>query len=400
MAKVTVLGAGNAGQTFAYHLSSKGNEVCLYEHPDFAKALDAITANGKVIEAVAEFRKGDLVIRGLVPGSARVAKISKDIKEAMAWADTIIMPVPAFAQANIFRQVMPHLRDGHMLITLPGNESSLIFAKMMREARIQKKILFGEAASIPYACRIVGPAKVFIGGLKEAFEFGVFPANRTAEAVKRASEVLLLDLDVKSNVIEVHFYNFNMIVHPSTACLNMGAFESRNGEFYFYKEGMSPSTSKVQQKMDDERAAIGKKLGFKKMMSFVKAINLWYGIKAKSIYEFSQITPIHNAFGHDAPKSPKERYVSEDTPFVLVPMFEYAKLTGVPVPAFESIINIAGIYNDENYFETGRTLEKMDLAGMSVKEIMAYAETGVWTAPSGKPKLVRKTSGKQHETRA
>ncbi|MBU0686917.1 MAG: NAD/NADP octopine/nopaline dehydrogenase family protein [Candidatus Margulisbacteria bacterium] len=389
MAKVTILGAGNAGQTAAYHFSSKGHEVCLYEHPNFAKALDAIEANGNMIEALGEFKKGDIVIKGLIPGKAKIAKISKDIKEAMDFADTIIMPVPAFAQANIFQQVMPYLRDGHMLITLPGNESSFIFAKMMREAGIQKNVLFCEGASIPYACRIVGPAKVFIGGLKEAFEFGCFPANRTEEAVKRAKEVLPLNLDVKSNVIEVHFYNFNMIVHPSTACLNMGAFESRNGEFYFYKEGMSPSTSKVQQKMDNERIAIGEKLGFKNIMTFVEAINLWYGLKVKSIREFAETTPIHNAFGHDAPKSPKERYISEDTPYVLVPMHEYGKLVGLSHPAIESIINISDIYNDVDYFTEGRTFEKMGIASLSAKEILAYADTGILKAKK-KTKLVKK----------
>ncbi|MBU0574052.1 MAG: NAD/NADP octopine/nopaline dehydrogenase family protein [Candidatus Margulisbacteria bacterium] len=393
MAKVTVLGAGNAGQTTAYHLSSKGHEVCLYEHPNFAKALDAIEANVNMIEAVAEFKKGDLVIKGLIPGQARVALVSKDIKEAMMWADTIIMPVPAFAQANIFKQVMPHLRDGHMLITLPGNEASLIFAKMMRQAGMKKDILFGEGASIPYACRIVGPARVFIGGLKDAFEFGIFPANRTKEGVKRAKAILPLNLDVKSNVIETHFYNFNMIVHPSTACLNMGAFESRGGEFYFYKEGMSPSTSKVQQAMDDERMAVAKKLGFKKVMSFVEAINLWYGIKVKSIYEFSQNTPVHNAFGHDAPKSPQERYISEDTPYVLVPMHEYANLMGVKHPAIESIINIADIYNDTDYFKNGRNFAELGIAGMTAKQILDYASTGVIKKTSRKVKAVRAGAG-------
>ena len=301
--------------------------------------------------------------------------ITTDIKEALEWSDVIIMPVPAFAQENMFKRMMLHLRDGHIFTILPGNEASLIFAKMMREAGIKKDVTFCEAASIPYACRIVGPAKIFIGGLKDAFEFGVFPADRTAEAAKRMQAILPLQFDVKQNVIEVHFCNLNMIVHPSTATLNMGAFESRQGEFFFYKEGMSESTAKVQQKLDDERIAIGEKFGFK-LESFVKLIKRWYHIEAKSIHEFAQVTPIHNAFGHDAPKSPKERYISEDTPFILVTLHEYGELAGVVHPAIRSIIDIDNIYNDTDYFVHGRTLASLGLAGMNIKDILAYVRTG------------------------
>ncbi|MFA5113903.1 MAG: NAD/NADP octopine/nopaline dehydrogenase family protein [Candidatus Margulisiibacteriota bacterium] len=375
MPKVTVLGAGNAGQTHAFHLTTKGHEICLYEHPDFAKALDSIKQNGNAIEAVAEFKKGDLTIKSALSGTAKVAKVTTDIKEALDWSDIIIMPVPAFAQANMFKQMMPHLRDGHLFTILPGNEASLIFAKMLREAGIKKNVTFCEAASIPYACRIVGPAKIFIGGMKDAFEFGVFPANRTAAAVKTMKAIMPLELDVKQNVIEVHFYNLNIIAHPVTATLNMGAFESRKGEFFFYKEGMSPSVSKVQQKVDDERIAIGAKFGFQ-LDSFISLIKLWYHIDAKDIHDFSQITPIHNAFGYDAPKSPQERYIAEDTPYILVTMHEYAGLAGVADPAIRSIIDIDNIYNDTDYFLHGRTLVSLGLAGMTIKEILEYAKTG------------------------
>jgi opine dehydrogenase len=375
MAKVTVLGAGNAGQTHAFHLTTKGHEICLYEHPDFAKALDSIRQNDNTIEAVAEFKKGDLTIKSVLSGSAKVAKVTTEIKEALEWSDIIIMPVPAFAQANMFKQMLPHLRDGHLFTILPGNEASLIFAKMMREAGIKKTVTFCEGASIPYACRIIGPAKIFIGGLKDSFEFGVFPANRTKEAAKRMQAIMPLELDIMQNVIEVHFNNLNIIAHPATATLNMGAFESRGGEFFFYKEGMSESVGKVQQKIDDERIAIGARFGFK-IRSFIDLIKTWYHIEAKTIHEFAQVTPIHNAFGHDAPKSPKERYIAEDTPFILVTMHEYAALAGVPDPAIRSIIDIDNIYNDTDYFQLGRTLATLGLAGMTIKDILDYAQTG------------------------
>ena len=44
-------------------------------------------------------------------------------------------------------------------------------------------------------------------------------------------------------------------------------------------------------------------------------------------------------------------------------------------PTIESIIHIAGVYNDCNYFEEGRTLGKMGLDNMSIDEIGEYLQT-------------------------
>lgn len=68
----------------------------------------------------------------------------------------------------------------------------------------------------------------------------------------------------------------------------------------------------------------------------------------------------------------KEAVEFSDVPYLLVACYEFAKLAGIKVPIVESCINIASAYNDENYFETGRTLEKMGLDNMSIEEIINY----------------------------
>ena len=372
--KVTILGAGNGGQTTAYHLSSHGIDVMLWEHPDFAGHLDAVKASGG-IEAVETFVHGGREIHGAASGFARIAGVTTDMAEALDHADVLLMIVPAFAQETIFKLASPLLRDEHLLAVLPGNYASLVFARMMREAGAARGPLLAEMPSIPYACRIVGPGKVFILGMKEAFELAAFPGTRTAEAVERLTGLLPLRLDPLANVLEAGFMNMNMIVHPSTATLSMGAFESREGKFLFYKEGMSDSTSKVQATIDAERLAIGAKLGLN-LLSFLEAIRIWYGIDVDSIRQFAVETPIHNVFGDDAPKSPRERYITEDTPYTLVPMHEFGALAGVAHAAIESIIHIDNIYNDTNYYETGRTLAKMGLAGMGVPAMLRYVSEG------------------------
>ncbi len=44
----------------------------------------------------------------------------------------------------------------------------------------------------------------------------------------------------------------------------------------------------------------------------------------------------------------------------------------IEVPIIESVIRMASVYNDIDYFNDGRTLEKMGLENMSVNEIMQH----------------------------
>jgi hypothetical protein len=55
----------------------------------------------------------------------------------------------------------------------------------------------------------------------------------------------------------------NIIVHPVGAFLNMGCIEQSKGEFWMYKEGLTPSVKKVIYAMDAERSSLFKALGYK-----------------------------------------------------------------------------------------------------------------------------------------
>ena len=46
MGKITIVGAGNAGCTYAAYAGMAGHDVCLYESPEFADNLTDIAARG------------------------------------------------------------------------------------------------------------------------------------------------------------------------------------------------------------------------------------------------------------------------------------------------------------------------------------------------------------------
>ena len=60
----------------------------------------------------------------------------------------------------------------------------------------------------------------------------------------------------------------------------------------------------------------------------------------------------------------------------LVAMAEIAKLVGVATPVMDSVVVLASVLRSEDYWSTGRTLEKMGLNSMTVDEIKEFLLNG------------------------
>ncbi len=247
----------------------------------------------------------------------------------------------------------------------------MAFKKILKDLNITVNIILIETNSSPYAVRVINPAEIYILGKKRMVGAASLPVEYLKEHHDYIESLIQTKINPLENVLEVAMSNVNLIIHVATAVLGMGPMESRQGAIQFYKEGASQSVSKVLEQEDLERIRVGKsyKLNLK---SFVENMNNFYGLSTKDIYDFSQNTAVHNAMPNDSPKSPQERYISEDCPFGLVPVYSLAEKADIDCPVMKSIITIAGVYNEINYFKTGRTLDKLGMEAMSVEEIIEY----------------------------
>src|SRR5262249_48674869 len=153
-------------------------------------------------------------------GAAKLAGVTLDPAEALAWAETLVCSVPAYAHAAFAAQLVPHLRPGHLLALLPGNLGTLAFARSVREAGATGVIL-AEADTAPYVCRKTGPDRAVIWGTVGALGVGVFPATQTAEAMPTL-ERLFSGATAYANVLEAGLSAMNPIVHPPGVLLNAG----------------------------------------------------------------------------------------------------------------------------------------------------------------------------------
>src|SRR5687768_14382751 len=124
--RVTVLGGGNTAFSMAANLALAGFEILLWEHPDFAQTIDPIRES-LTIQLDGAGRTG----------AARLAAVTTDPAEALAWSETLICSVPSYAHEPFLEQILPYLKPGHLLALLPGNIGALAVASALRAAGIE-----------------------------------------------------------------------------------------------------------------------------------------------------------------------------------------------------------------------------------------------------------------------
>lgn len=362
--KITVIGAGNGGVTAAYHFLKLGHDVCLYDQETFSTHLKAIDKNGG-INALDTLNDVPLILSGF----QSINKVTTDIGEALNYSSILIMVVPTFAQEVLFELMLPHLNSEHILLSMPGNYGSLVMNRMKNDMGYKNlNLAFVDAISIPWACRLGEPGNVGIMGIKEFIYVGVYPKGKTNKILKKLNNFFPIEIKALTNVIEAGLENINFGGHPLITTLNIGLLENFKGKFNYYNDCVSPSTDKASAKMETERLEVGKALGFN-LIPELEMMNALYNSNYASVYDFNKNSVTHGKI-HSAPDSSKTRYITEDVPNILVPIYEFAKLSHTDTPIIESCIRIASAYNDIDYFQHGRTIAKMGLANLSLEEII------------------------------
>lgn len=361
--KVAVFGAGNAGLTAAYHFTQQGCQVALYGSKGFDEQIHAIYADGG-ITSLAQYHGISLDY----PGFEFIDYLTTDIKQAIAYSDILILPVPSFAQVPLFKEMLPHLTDNQTIVLMPGNYGSLALNQLKKDLGYQElKLNFVDAISIPWATRITGNAEIAILGMKTFLPIAALPASKTNEILALLQPIFPLKLTALVNVIAAGLENINFGGHPLMTTLNIGLLENFPGKFNYYTDCCSPATAKACDKMDKERLAVGEAMGLI-LKPELQAMNELYNMNAQSVYELNKTSETHGSV-NSAPDSSTNRYITEDAPYLLVPCVEFAKLMNVDTPIATSVLHLTNAFNETDYFSSGRTLEKMGLSNMSMSEI-------------------------------
>jgi opine dehydrogenase len=354
-----VLGAGHGGLAMAGHLGLMGFKVSLYNR------------GGNKIRPL-QYRRG-IKIEGEIQGIGKVELASRNIKDCLEGVDVLMVVIPANGHKFIAQTCAPHLKENQIVILNPGRTGgALEFYHILKKEGLKKFPFLAEAQTFLYTSRAIGPAHAKIFTIKNSVPLATLPAYWIPGVVKVINRAFPQFVP-GDNIFKTSFDNIGAVFHPALTVLNAAWIEETHGDFEYYIQGASVSVAKVLEKLDRERQDVAAALGIK-AMSARNWLYTAYSATGKDLYEAMHDNPGY--IGIKAPDRLHHRYIDEDVPMSLIPIASIGKMLGVKTPTINAVIHMASIMREEDYWETGRTVERLGIKGMSIREIRLLAVTG------------------------
>lgn len=349
-----VMGAGHGGLTMAGHLGVMGFDVHLWNRSP--QRIEPVCARGGVR------------IEGEVSGFGTVAVTTTEPSEALEGCDVVMVVVPAVAHRDIARVCAPHLTDGQTVVLNPGRMfGALEFEHALRTAGCEADVIVAEAQALLYACRATGPGQARILGTKNSIPVASIRAHLIPQVLEKLQPAFPVFVP-GDTVLKTSLNNIGSVFHPALMLLN-AAWVEASEDFEFYHEGSSRSVCEALEILDQERVAVAAAMGIQAMTAR-EWLYFAYSATGKDLCQTMQANPGYR--GIKAPRRLTHRYITEDVPTSLVPLASLGAKFGQPTPTMTSLITMANVMNGEDYFATGRTVERLGLQDMTLEEIRAH----------------------------
>ena len=334
--RVFVCGAGHQGLSMAAHLALNGIKVTLWN-----RTLNHIQ---KIVETKTIFCNGS------INGIARIEKASSKIQEVVS--DFVMVATPSSAHRDVARKLAPYVHKNMIVVLNPGRTFGAIdFANTLKECGVKEMPKIAETQTIVYTCRKSSSDNVVIYALKNDVKIAAMYKKDMDYIMDRMPDCLKQHFGIVDSMAVTSFSNIGMILHCAPVLMNIGWIETEKVDFKYYYDGISESVASFLEKMDSERMAVAKAVGFE-----VESVTEWlkriYHVEGKTLYECIQNNLKYKEI--DAPKSIQCRYILEDVPNGLVPIEYVGIQLGVLTPNITTIINLANGVLEQDFREEGR----------------------------------------------
>lgn len=358
--KITVLGSGHGGFAMASDLKYSGYDVVLSSVSPHNSKLKMFKILGNIkIEGMFSKYENPVVIP--------TDFIEEDTEQAIKRADVIMINTPAFAQ-DVYEELIGKFgRKGQIIVFPCGGFSAVNFNNYLKDIKREKDFYICETGSFIYTTKLTGLGSILIKSMKSKVMFASVNPKDTDYTLKIMNEIYPQFYKAE-NIWQTSFSNPSSTLHTITTLCNMSRIEqmgSYKNSFY----DITPAVARIIEKVDKERCEIASYF-FKNVMSVTEIMCSLYNIKYDNIYD--TIKNIGAFKIQYAPNNLKHRYITEDVPYSLVPISTIGKKLGIETPNMDSIINIASMSNNVDYFRAGRNADKI---GFSREQAIYFKET-------------------------
>lgn len=349
MKRITVVGGGGTGLMMAADLSLKGHEVTLFELKPYAEKIEAVRQRGYVEVTVDNVTK-----------QAVISRITTEKKEALAFAECILIAVMAQRQEEIMDEIAPFLQEGQTVCFSAGNCASILLKKKLGG----KNILVGEMQGNIYPCRLLPDGKLISAFPYKKKGVAAFPA-RDNEAFVEALAPVYPCYPVR-NVFEATLNSPNVSIHLAGTLLGTTKLETTR-DFRLYRDGLCPSVARLIQTLEDEKANVMVHMGY----DVVRSLG-----QIQALMEYDQHPELDVFRSLEGPTGVDHRYVTEDAYTGNSLLLSMAMAFGIDTPVLAGLVAIASALNQTDFYSRGRTLEYFGLKGLGPDAVNHYLETG------------------------
>jgi len=360
--KIAVLGGGNGSFAAAGDFALHGHEVSLWRR-DADMVATHRAAGSRITVKDAKGRH-----------DVQLALVTTDIGAAVANAELILCPAPAFAQADIAKRLAPHLRDKQMVFLPPATFGSMIFASALRDAGNRAKVAIAETGTLPWLTRKHGPFEVAITIRAKRLPVGVFPLDLADQALEVIGKAFPGIIEPCGDALSGALMNAGPIIHPPLIVMNAGPIE-HFGRWDIHKEGTQAAIRRVTDALDAERIAIREALGyggphFPLAHHYAHEGEIWmYG-------RGSHDRLTDSGDWRERLVLTEHRYMREDLRLGLSFLVSVATLAGVAVPLARSFLAVGGAICGEDFFAGGRTLDSLGLGHLERDRLQTFLREG------------------------
>jgi len=359
---VAVLGAGNGGYAMAADMTRAGYDVIFYEHPRFGEAFaPTLTTRRVALEGALGSYHG------------KVSRATTDVETVLASAQLVNLVVPSTAQEDFFAEMLPHLGAGHTVVVWAGRFGAPRLAAMLQEQGRRLDFTIAEVNTLPYGVRRPNPHTANILYTAKRMYAAAVPKEETTRVVGEL-HLMYPQINELDNVLAVALSNPALTVFGIGALLNVARIQYTEGDFYLFKEGITPGVARVieeaYREMEQVGAAYACSLPQYTREDFAGPLSLEGA-------NFSSPGGPRDFARMDGPSTVRGRYMMENIGDGLVPAAQLGTLAGVPTPVLDALITLGSVVCEEDFRRAGRNLRRLGVEGLTVEGVLRLVERGV-----------------------
>jgi len=361
----------NLGHAIAADLSLAGHSVTILDMPENSEKFENIKKQGGINVS----GKTEALTSGKT-GFAKIDLCTTDPKEALYDADIVFVVAPIHGIEKWVSHIAPFLRGDEILhFNYYGYWPSLRAYPVLKNAG-KKDVAITECPSSLYYARGES-GSIDFSIMKQGIPLSVFPARKTDEVFGIMNSLYPAFVKAR-NILETNFMNLNMLWHPSIALLNIAYFdriEADGGDrANFYGTGITENTGILTDAQDKERIAACEayNIPYRPLMDLIHQFSEGYGDTITEAQRDAKFVKESVPYPLDI----WEQWIGWDMPFAMVPFVSLCELAGVGMPVHRSFIHIFGALLGSDFWETGATLDRLGLGGMTKEDVIRYVYEG------------------------